>query len=77
MCGEMAGDPAMTVVLLGLGLDELSMAASSIPQVKKIIRLAAQKDCRKIAEELLNGVSFMANNALLKAWMAENINQKD
>jgi phosphotransferase system enzyme I (PtsI) len=72
MCGEMAGDPAMTVLLLGLGLDEFSMAAPSIPQVKKIIREVKIDTCRELAAELLNGVSFMANNALMKAWMAEN-----
>ena len=38
MCGEMAGDPLCTLILLGLGLDELSMNASSLPIIKKIIR---------------------------------------
>lgn len=38
MCGEMAGDPLCTLILLGLGLDELSMNASSLPVVKKIVR---------------------------------------
>jgi phosphotransferase system enzyme I (PtsI) len=71
MCGEMAGDPLMTALLLGLGLDELSMAASSIPQVKRIIREVTVSTCRELAAEILNGVSFMANNALLKAWMTE------
>jgi len=71
MCGEMAGDPGMTVLLLGLGLDEFSMAASSIPLVKQIIRGVSMDTCRDLAGELLKGVSFMANNALLKAWMAE------
>lgn len=71
MCGEMAGDPRMTALLLGLGLDEFSMAASSIPLVKRIIRSVNINTCRELAEELLKGVSFMANNALLKAWMAE------
>ena len=72
MCGEMAGNPGMAVLLLGLGLDEFSMAASSIPQVKKIIRGVSHAACRQLAAELLNGVSFMANDAILKAWMAEN-----
>ena len=72
MCGEMAGNPGMAVLLLGLGLDEFSMAASSIPQVKKVIREVSHSACRKLAAELLNGVSFMANDAILKAWMAEN-----
>jgi len=72
MCGEMAGNPGMAVLLLGLGLDEFSMAASSIPQVKKIIRGVSHSACLELAAELLGGVSFMANNAILKAWMTEN-----
>ena len=38
VCGEMAGDPLMTALLLGLGIDELSMVPSSIPMVKDMIR---------------------------------------
>jgi len=71
MCGEMAGDPAMAVLLMGLGLDEFSMAASSIPRIKWIIRQVTMSTCRELAAELLKGISSMANNALLKAWMAE------
>ena len=76
MCGELAGDPGMTVLLLGLGLDEFSMAAPSIPFVKRIIREVSISECRELAAELLEGISFMANNALLKAWMAENFPSK-
>jgi len=72
MCGEMAGDPGIAVLLLGLGLDEFSMAASSIPRVKNIIRGVTMSACRDLAEELLHGISFMANSALLKKWMAAN-----
>lgn len=54
MCGEMAGDPMATLILLGLGLDEFSMSASSIPQVKKIIRSVSFEDAKAIAEEALN-----------------------
>ena len=72
ICGELAGDPGMTVLLLGLGLDEMSMAASSIPLVKQIIREVSISACRELTVELLKGISFMANNALLKAWMTEN-----
>ena len=71
MCGEMASDPGMTALLLGLGLDEFSMTSSSIPLVKQIVRSVSIDTCRKLAGDLLKGVSFMANNALLKAWMAE------
>ena len=73
MCGEMAGDPGVAALLLGLGLDEFSMAASSIPRIKWIIRQVSMSTCRDLAAELLNGISSMANNALLKAWMAERL----
>jgi phosphotransferase system enzyme I (PtsI) len=69
MCGEMAGDPAYTAVLLGMGLDEFSMTASSIPQVKKIIRELRMEDCRALAEEILQGYSSAKNTKLLKTWM--------
>ncbi|MCL2130518.1 MAG: phosphoenolpyruvate--protein phosphotransferase, partial [Treponema sp.] len=71
MCGEMAGNPGMAVLLLGLGLDEFSMASSSIPLIKEIIRKVDFATAKELAAELLKGISFMANNALLKAWMAE------
>lgn len=53
MCGEMAGDPLVTALLLGLGLDEFSMSASSIPEVKKAIRSLTLKDARVIAESAM------------------------
>ncbi|MDR0877544.1 MAG: phosphoenolpyruvate--protein phosphotransferase [Treponema sp.] len=72
MCGELAGDPAAAAVLLGLGLDEFSMAASSIPHVKRIIRRATLHNCRDLAGELLRGTSATANAGLVKKWMAAN-----
>ncbi|MCR4432011.1 MAG: phosphoenolpyruvate--protein phosphotransferase [Tepidanaerobacteraceae bacterium] len=53
MCGEMAGDVTATPILLGLGLDEFSMSASSIPQVKKIIRSLTFDEAKQIAEKAL------------------------
>ncbi|WP_372520864.1 phosphoenolpyruvate--protein phosphotransferase [Candidatus Ruminimicrobiellum ovillum] len=54
MCGEMAGDPAYTVVLLGLGLDEFSMSAVQIPKVKKFIRNISKFEAKKLVEQLLS-----------------------
>ncbi|MDD4570518.1 MAG: phosphoenolpyruvate--protein phosphotransferase [Tepidanaerobacteraceae bacterium] len=54
MCGEMAGDTSATAILLGMGLDEFSMSASSIPQVKKIIRSLTYKEARQIAQKALS-----------------------
>ncbi|GHV52457.1 phosphoenolpyruvate-protein phosphotransferase [Spirochaetia bacterium] len=72
MCGELAGDSSMTALLLGLGLDEFSMTAQSIPQVKGIVRAVSMKDCQKLAEEVMKGTSWKQNAALVSAWMAKN-----
>ncbi|MBF7096426.1 phosphoenolpyruvate--protein phosphotransferase [Alkalibacter mobilis] len=53
MCGELAGDPRAALILLGLGLDEFSMSASSVPQIKKIIRSVNFKDAQEIAKKAL------------------------
>nr|WP_303864726.1 phosphoenolpyruvate--protein phosphotransferase [Alkalibaculum bacchi] len=53
MCGEMAGEPLAALILLGLGLDEFSMSASSIPQIKKIIRSVTLKEAQEIAQKAL------------------------
>ena len=73
MCGEMAGDPSATILLLGLGLDEFSMAASAIPQIKRIIREVSLEDCRALAGELLKGSSWQQNAVMVEAWMAESL----
>ncbi len=49
MCGEMAGDLAAVLVLLGLGLDELSTSAVMIPEIKKIIRSVSREEARELA----------------------------
>ncbi|NDY42674.1 phosphoenolpyruvate--protein phosphotransferase [Dissulfurirhabdus thermomarina] len=53
MCGEMAGEATYVPVLLGMGLDELSMNALAIPRVKRMIRLSDQEACRRLAGDLL------------------------
>lgn len=51
MCGEMAGDPMNALILLGLGMDELSMVPAQIPVVKRIVRQATAEDGRKLVEQ--------------------------
>jgi phosphotransferase system enzyme I (PtsI) len=53
ICGEMAGEPLYVPILLGLGLDELSMNAYIIPKVKKIIRGLTHRYCIDLAKEIL------------------------
>ena len=53
ICGEMAGDPLYLPILLGLGFDELSMAAASIPRVKNILRRCTRQLASDIAATCL------------------------
>lgn len=53
MCGEMAGDPISIPILLGLGLDELSMNPQSIPAAKKMIRSLKSSESELFIKEVL------------------------
>jgi phosphotransferase system enzyme I (PtsI) len=53
LCGEMAGDPLCVSILLGLGVDVLSMNARAIPLVKKIIRSLSMEEARKDFEHII------------------------
>ncbi len=53
ICGELAGDPLATPLLVGLGIDELSMSAPAIPQVKAQIRAMSYRNGVELAQTLL------------------------
>jgi len=57
VCGEMAGDPLYLAILLGLGVDELSMNHMSIPMVKRVIRLINYKEAQEMARQVLDMVT--------------------
>jgi len=52
MCGEMAGEPAYLPILLGMGIDELSMTPIAILEVKKILRSMDYRQCREIVHNI-------------------------
>jgi len=53
MCGEMAGDPLCTMVLLGMGLDEFSMEPFFVPVIKRLIRSLSYAEAQRLTEEVL------------------------
>ena len=65
MCGEMAADPLLVVLLVGFGLDELSMNAVSIPTVKNIIRHLSANEARAIAKRALELATVKEVSAFL------------
>lgn len=54
VCGEMAGDPVLAPLLLGLGVDELSVSPSLVPEIKFLIRRLKMTEARGLAEFALN-----------------------
>lgn len=54
LCGEMAADPLMTSLLLGMGVDELSVAPSAVPLVKDAIRSVKYSRAKQLAEVALS-----------------------
>ena len=72
MCGEMAGDPFCTMLLLGLELDGLSMTPLAIPRVKRIIREATLKE----AKELVNQVMVFDGTDQIEAYVKEYMSRR-
>ena len=54
VCGEMAGEPIYTLLLLGLGLNTFSMNGPDVPEVKKIIRSTTTEHARQVARKVLS-----------------------
>ncbi len=53
MCGEMAGDPRMALLLVGMGLDEFSMNALGLPAVKRVIRSVSSTEAKQLVDQVL------------------------
>jgi phosphotransferase system enzyme I (PtsI) len=70
LCGEMAGEPLYTPILIGMGIDELSMNAYAIPRVKKVIRGIDQDYCKELLNELLIKSSAKEGEYILRKEMA-------
>jgi phosphotransferase system enzyme I (PtsI) len=53
VCGEMAGHPHTALLLVGLGVNELSTSPTAIPGIKKLIRSISYEEARRVAAEVL------------------------
>jgi phosphotransferase system enzyme I (PtsI) len=73
VCGEMAGDPIYAPLLLGLGVDELSMTPPLLPAVKFLIRNTRFSDARKLADDVLQQTDSKKTYALLEAFYNERV----
>jgi phosphotransferase system enzyme I (PtsI) len=71
MCGEMAGEPAYVPILLGLGLDELSMNAPVVPWVKRIVRGISTSDAKKLLRKVMTFATAAEIEEYVREKMAE------
>ena len=77
VCGEVAADPAAAILLMALGIDELSMGAFSIPAVKRIIRSVSTDQATALLDEVMKLDSGVRVEAAVNAWMGENLGEEE
>ena len=68
VCGEMAGDTMFTSLLLGMGIDRLSMSISRILKVKQFIENVNYEEVKKISDEILNHDDSVRIKQILKSY---------
>jgi phosphotransferase system enzyme I (PtsI) len=71
MCGEMAGNPEYIQILLGLGLDEVSMNPSALPYVRHLVLNSSRREARRLTRRVMQLDDSEAIQAEVRAWMAE------
>lgn len=73
VCGEMAGDAIYAPLLLGLGVDELSMTPTLVPSVRYLVRVMKMSDARALAAEALKQTDAKKTYALAEAFYNERM----
>jgi len=73
VCGEMAGDAIYAPLLLGLGVDELSMTPTLVPSVRYLVRVMKMSDARALAVEALQQNDAKKTYALAEAFYNERM----
>ena len=69
LCGQMSGSPTYTMLLLGLGLRQLSVTPSAIPEIKRIIRTVTISQCEAVASRALT----LENARDIKSYLKEEL----
>jgi phosphotransferase system enzyme I (PtsI) len=73
VCGEMAANPKLTPLLLGLGLRTLSMNASGVPKVKQVVRSVSSADCARLARRVMEQTEPPEIRALIEEFAEKSV----
>lgn len=76
ICGEFAANPAHTALLVGLGLDELSVASSQVAKVKQQVRATDSTEARALAQRALKSSTVAAIHALIEKQTQDETNNR-
>jgi phosphotransferase system enzyme I (PtsI) len=76
VCGEMASDPYASLLLIGLGVSELSVEAASYLQIKRLIRLVNYEEAGKIAKKVLQMNTIKEIKDYVEQCFNKNIGEK-
>ena len=69
VCGEIAGDIDFTPILLGLGVDALSMNAASMPRIKRLVREMKRADCQDLVSQALKQTNIATTETLVRRFV--------
>jgi phosphotransferase system enzyme I (PtsI) len=73
ICGEMAGNPLAVPLLIGFGIDEMSVVPGILPEIKKIVRSLRYDRLREIAAEVLKFPTAEESESYLRNFLREEI----
>ncbi len=71
VCGEMASEPELVPILVGLDIDELSVAPSAVPKVKEVIRSASYAECVRLTQDVMNAASVESAQRILRLFATQ------
>lgn len=71
VCGEMASEPELVPILVGLDVDELSVAPSAVPKVKEAIRSTNYSDCVQLVRDVMNASSLESGQRILRLFSSQ------
>lgn len=73
MCGEMASDPFCVPILIGMGIQTLSLSPSAAPGIKRMIRMLSYEECKELLDVVLKSKSVKENNRIIKEKIYDKI----